>query len=111
MSIVDAALRIIFEKIHEDNKNKEIVYKQDVIDAIITWVAKDEPNMEIPINLIGRINDLPPHKGHWISLDDFRGKYNENGYECSECGEYSGYDENYCPNCGARMVKEGEEYD
>lgn len=107
MSIVDTALRIIFEKIHEDNKNKEIVYKQDVIDAIITWVAKDEPDMKIPINLIGRIHDLPPHKGHWISLDDFHGKYNEYGYKCSECGNQSDYKENYCSNCGCRM--EGEE--
>ena len=103
MSIVDDTLRKIFEKMHEDNRNKEIVYKQDVIDAIITWVVKDEPDMEIPINLIGRIHDLSLHKGHWISLDDFRGKYNENGYKCSECGNQSDYEENYCPNCGADM--------
>lgn len=42
-------------------------------------------------------------KGQWISLDDFRGKYNTCGYKCSECGEHSEYEENYCPNCGADM--------
>lgn len=42
-------------------------------------------------------------KGKWISLDDFRGKYNDYGYKCSECGEHSEYEENYCHNCGARM--------
>ena len=62
------------------------------------------------------LESLPPAQlqrrtGKWISLDDFRGKYNTCGYECSECGEYSGYEENYCPNCGARMVKEDEEHD
>lgn len=46
--------------------------------------------------------------GKWISLDDFRGKYNENGYKCSECGEYSDYEENFCPNCGARMDGDAE---
>lgn len=41
--------------------------------------------------------------GRWISLDDFRGKYNENGFMCSECGEHIDFEENYCPNCGSRM--------
>ena len=45
--------------------------------------------------------------GEWISLDDFRGPYNEFGYKCSKCGEQNDYQDNYCPNCGARM--EGEE--
>ena len=43
------------------------------------------------------------HKGHWISLDDFRGKYNDRGYKCSECDEHSDYEEDFCPNCGADM--------
>ena len=51
---------------------------------------------------------IPQQKiGQWISLDDFRGKYNECGYRCSECGEHSDYKENFCPNCGTKMeVKE-----
>ena len=47
-------------------------------------------------------------KGKWISLDDFRGKYNEFGYKCSECKEQSDYEENFCPNCGADMRGEKE---
>ena len=47
-------------------------------------------------------------KGKWISLDDLRGKYNTCGYKCSECGEYSEYEENYCPSCGADMRGEQE---
>ena len=46
-----------------------------------------------------------PKTGRWISLDDFRGKYNENGFMCSECGEHSDFEENFCPNCGCRMVE------
>ena len=49
--------------------------------------------------------------GKWISLDDFRGKYNTNGYKCSECGEQSDYEENYCPNCGADMRGNDHEND
>lgn len=46
-------------------------------------------------------------RGEWISLDDFRGKYNEFGYKCSECGTQNDYQDNYCPHCGADM--RGEE--
>ena len=49
-----------------------------------------------------------PKTGHWISLDDFRGKYNENGFICSECGEHSDFEENFCPNCGAKMIESEE---
>lgn len=49
------------------------------------------------------IEETEQETGRWISLDDFRGKYNENGFMCSECGEHSDFEENFCPNCGARM--------
>ena len=59
-----------------------------------------------------RIRVLPPaerKKGRWISLDDFRGKYNDRGYKCSECDEHSDYEENFCPNCGADMREVDDE--
>ena len=37
-------------------------------------------------------------EGEWVGLWDF---------ECSECGGYSEYRTDYCPNCGAKM-KGGE---
>lgn len=46
--------------------------------------------------------------GKWISLDDFRGKYNAYGYKCSECGEHSEYEASFCPNCGALMEIEND---
>lgn len=62
---------------------------------------------------VAAINALLPvqperKKGRWISLDDFRGRYNEFGYKCSECGEQSDYEENYCPNCGVDMQTRDE---
>ena len=54
------------------------------------------------------VRDIAPtaerKKGHCISLDDFRGRYNDYGYKCSECGEPCDYEENFCPNCGAEMI-------
>ena len=54
---------------------------------------------------IGNLPSAQPERktGKWISLDDFRGKYNTCGYKCSECGEHSDYEENFCPWCGAKM--------
>lgn len=64
---------------------------------------------------VERIKQMPTieerKKGKWISLDDFRGKYNTYGYKCSECGEHSEYEEKYCPNCGADMRGESNETD
>lgn len=59
-------------------------------------------------NVIEGAESVNPQEktGHWISLDDFRGKYNENGFKCSECGEHSDYEENFCPNCGAKMQED-----
>ena len=32
-------------------------------------------------------------------------------YECSECSEHQMIESKWCPNCGARMVQEGEDND
>ena len=46
-------------------------------------------------------------KGKWI----WKGSINEGFWTCSECGQrfYQGYgNENFCPNCGAKMVEPQE---
>lgn len=55
------------------------------------------------VEAIKALSSAKSKTGRWISLDDFRGKYNEYGYKCSECGEQCDYKENYCPNCGCKM--------
>lgn len=69
------------------------------------FYAVDEPYYHTLSEAIRALS--AERKGHWISLDDFRGKYNDRGYKCSECDEHSDYEENFCPNCGADM-REGE---
>ena len=48
-----------------------------------------------------------PH-GEWEEYTDCEGKTRT--ITCSECGweEHSWIDTNFCPNCGARMVKGGD---
>lgn len=56
------------------------------------------------------IRDLPsvtpkPKTGHWETSVDRWGEVvtTVNGYRCSECGEFDGYNDNFCPHCGVRM--------
>lgn len=46
--------------------------------------------------------DYEPKTGEWL---DFCGSY-----QCSHCNMTNAYEDNFCPNCGARM-KEGEEHE
>ena len=45
----------------------------------------------------------PVRRGRWI--------FDYGNYYCSECNEISdtGYETNYCPNCGAKMDEEKED--
>ncbi len=63
------------------------------------------------INAIKRAKPLPqePRRGHWI-LDE-----SDNSIECSLCGckiwanDIMDGEAHFCPNCGAKMVKEQTE--
>lgn len=48
-----------------------------------------------------------PKTGYWIDRD----VYDADRWKCSECGRTEPYKENYCPNCGCRMVDEQERED
>ena len=54
-------------------------------------------------------------KGRWIEewrieLDTYSGEYwEERYYKCSLCGRFECVKENFCPNCGAEMVRGEEE--
>ncbi len=75
----------------------------------LLWETSDEEDFEKGVfAAIENAPTIEPKTGKWISLDDSRGKYNDYGYKCSECGEHSEYEENYCPNCGCSM--KGDSY-
>lgn len=52
--------------------------------------------------------DVQPIKhGRWTW--DSNAPHREHGaYKCSNCGCHSDFEENYCYNCGARMMKDGD---
>ena len=56
------------------------------------------------------VEEVQPERktGRWIPQKDKWSDYvtTVDGYVCSECNNFDCMEENYCPNCGARM--EGE---
>jgi hypothetical protein len=49
----------------------------------------------------------PVKRGKWTW--DSNAPHREHGaYKCSNCGCHSDFEENYCYNCGTRMIKDGD---
>lgn len=88
----------------------DLIKREDAIK--VTW---QEPSYTDAINALTevreRIKGIPsaePKQGEWIIREVKFGIYK---YQCKDCGwyEYHAYGDvkphNFCPNCGARMVK------
>ena len=90
---------------------------KEVIEEKVTYIDGDSvykiidlidnaPTVE-PIERIGSIceeNCGYRPQGEWIFHKDF----NEScRYGCNQCGNLNNIQSNFCPNCGARMVKGG----
>ena len=54
------------------------------------------------------VDAVPVVHGKWLPIIEVNeyGEPYQSGVYCSECGETSIYEPNYCPNCGARMDAE-----
>lgn len=123
MTVADDALRKIFKKIHE-NKMKEMIYKQDVIDAISPLYHEHEYRihgkaesysqyneawqdaLSMVENVIFNLPATQPQRmrGRWIPDNPVGGGY----WVCTACKhptEAFAADiiYNYCPFCGADM--------
>lgn len=55
------------------------------------------------LNMAIKALEQQPKRGYWLEAKEEDPCW----YRCSECGRLYDLDENYCPNCGARM--EGNE--
>lgn len=80
-----------------------LISEQAVIKILILLFIGSE-NFKVAINSIKAIPSAEPKTGHWIDRD----VYDADRWKCSECGRTEPYKENYCPNCGCRMVDEQE---
>ena len=94
----------------------DLISRQDTVDTIrkqlndtnalvdvIGWKGVDP--IAPMIHLISAISALPSTDrptGEWIDIA------NDEYYRCSLCGCESGYAFYYCPNCGAKMMREEE---
>ncbi len=58
----------------------------------------------IPINVFEKLIST----GYWIPLGNYNNYGEESSYKCSECGDLDTYPDNYCHNCGARMIEKQE---
>lgn len=98
----------------------EIKYEFEMINSALDSLILDfntrerlrqerDEAIEIILNSIQHLPSVETH-GHWIEIEDFTVR----GY-CSVCGWKSHLYEDdvigmpYCPNCGAKMDKTGEE--
>lgn len=84
-------------------------------DALIEEIAKTQDLRTLSTKTIGEAIDRVPSvqkTGHWIPWKAYYGKDRKSWSDelkCSECRYKWGDEEyKYCPNCGARMVGEGE---
>lgn len=96
---------------------KDIIYREDainLIEEIETQRLKGEIELAYAPTLKGLML-LPSAErtGKWIVKKDWEGKTRR--CICDQCGHdtglYTWENPNYCENCGARMVTEGEEND
>ena len=81
-------------------------------EAISKWIVPAIKNTwnEKKCKEILEALEQEPKTGHWIADVDKWGDIvtTVNGYKCSECGEFNVDKDNYCPNCGAKMVEPQE---
>ena len=89
-------------------------------DALIAHQFKNDISYKAFVNLVKRQPTVEPERktGKWIRTDKhYMGTDQEYYYyveHCSECGARKkiGWQEaNYCPNCGVRIMQEGEDND
>ena len=98
------------------SKKTELIGRQAVLDQIELWARYDVPDVEAPMDLVGRILELPsaePKTGRWI---DHEIPLESGGampiQVCNLCSTFyplahTGGGYHFCPNCGADM--RGEE--
>lgn len=82
-------------KLTAKNPNKDYQRgMQDTIDCLVPEVIADIPTADVQ----------PVKRGKWEGVDY------DTFFKCSECGHMTDWQRyKYCPYCGARMIKDGEQ--
>lgn len=77
----------------------DLISRQDAIDALDCINGTEEVLRSLPSAQPER------PKGHWICVGDGYTDY----FKCSECGNLSDYEENFCCDCGSDNRGEQDE--
>ena len=77
----------------------------DALKFDIMCVYGSNPQYINWLNHAPTVDAVPVRHGKWLPIIEVNeyGEPYQSGVDCSECGETSIYEPNYCPNCGARM--------
>lgn len=108
------------EECKEKKGKLDLISRQDAIDAVMniepTFDTRTLEPYQKEKDVVSAINSLPSASvevGEWVWKTDDLSYW----YVCSQCGErpmcnrfsYREERSNFCPNCGARMTKGGED--
>ena len=113
--LADEAKKMAVEALTHDKRTEthecvsethgDLISREDAIEAIASHDTTNGNTVYFKgKTVIGYIKDLPsasPVHGEWIDEDEVTHKY----FKCSECGvgQFNWGEDNYCPNCGAKM--------
>lgn len=98
-------------KLLEKEEEAINLQKEGVKEANIDKMIKAEYTIEAFVESIFALNDTPTADvrenvhGEWIKVYDKWGDIvtTVEGYKCSICDYFNTDNDNYCPNCGAKM--------
>ena len=93
------------------SKSRYLPWGEHIVDENTLWKEHTYPSEPVEIPFTDWIDGVvqkyfaEPKTGEWVRAHV--GTIAE-GYYCSRCGKH-GYQTDFCPNCGAKMFKGGEE--
>ena len=105
-------------KVLEQGPCEDAISRQAVLDGIAI-IVKAKAKSDAQKSLMGRVlfftEHLPPvnpqpETGYWVADVDRWGDIVTavNGYRCDKCNTFNSDKDNYCPNCGAKMIEPQE---
>ena len=86
----------------------DLISREDAIDAVKAFLHnEDDWFQEAAASQIRRLPsaDRPTGEWKWEQVENETGHIISAGYNCDQCGAFSRWKENFCPDCGADMRK------
>ena len=105
---MDIAKSVILKALQQE-PCEDAISRQAVLDLVNSdWKYE---GLETDVVSLPSVN--PQKIGHWIADVDKWGDVvtTVNGYRCDKCNTFNADKDNYCPNCGAKMVEPKESED